>query len=383
MVQKICRCCGAEIKDNPILSYSDMPGMAQNFPDETELERDHGVDLDLYQCPYCGMIQIVDEPVPYYKDVIRASAVSDEMKVYRRTYFKDFVDKYHLQGKKVIEIGSGKGEFLSLMNEAGVEGYGVEHCQENVEACTEKGLNVQQGYMDCVGTLLENAPFEGFFIMNFLEHAPNPNDFLKAIYENLAEGAIGLVEVPNTDFILENLMFSEFITDHLLYFTENTLRILLEKNGFEVLECNVVWHNYCLAAIVRKKKILKLGQFYERQDKITKEIQSFVNRYDRVAVWGAGHQALAVIALTGIKDQIRFVVDSASFKQNKYTPGTHLKIVAPEQIRLEKIDAVLVMAASYSDEVAQIITDQYPNVKIAILREEQLEYIQNLLSFCS
>lgn len=373
MVQKICRCCGAEIKDNPILSYSDMPGMAQNFPDETELERDHGVDLDLYQCPYCGMIQIVDEPVPYYKDVIRASAVSDEMKVYRRTYFKDFVDKYHLQGKKVIEIGSGKGEFLSLMNEAGVEGYGVEHCQENVEACTEKGLNVQQGYMDCVGTLLENAPFEGFFIMNFLEHAPNPNDFLKAIYENLAEGAIGLVEVPNTDFILENLMFSEFITDHLLYFTENTLRILLEKNGFEVLECNVVWHNYCLAAIVRKKKILKLGQFYERQDKITKEIQSFVNRYDRVAVWGAGHQALAVIALTGIKDQIRFVVDSASFKQNRYTPGTHLKIVAPEQIKKEKIEAVLVMAASYSDEVAQIIADQYPDVKIAILREEQVE----------
>ncbi len=373
MVQKICRCCGAEIKDNPILSYSDMPGMAQNFPDETELERDHGVDLDLYQCPYCGMIQIVDEPVPYYKDVIRASAVSDEMKVYRRTYFKDFVDKYHLQGKKVIEIGSGKGEFLSLMNEAGVEGYGVEHCQENVEACTEKGLNVQQGYMDCVGTLLENVPFEGFFIMNFLEHAPNPNDFLKAIYENLAEGAIGLVEVPNTDFILENLMFSEFITDHLLYFTENTLRILLEKNGFEVLECNVVWHNYCLAAIVRKKKILKLGQFYERQDKITKEIQSFVNRYDRVAVWGAGHQALAVIALTGIKDQIRFVVDSASFKQNRYTPGTHLKIVAPEQIKKEKIDAVLVMAASYSDEVAQIIADQYPDVKIAILREEQVE----------
>ena len=82
---------------------------------------------------------------------------------------------------------------------------------------------------------------------------------------------------------------------------------------------------------------------------------------------------MAVIALTGIKDQIRFAVDSASFKQNRYTPGTHLKIVAPEQIKQEKIDAVLVMAASYSDEVAQIIADQYPDVKIAILREEQVE----------
>ena len=124
---------------------------------------------------------------------------------------------------------------------------------------------------------------------------------------------------------------------------------------------------------MRKRKILKLDQFYERQDKITKEIQSFVNRYDRVAIWGAGHQALAVIALTGIKQQVKFVVDSASFKQNRYTPGTHLKIVAPEQIKQEKIDAVLVMAASYSDEVAQIIADQYPDVKIAILREEQVE----------
>lgn len=372
-MSKICRCCRAEIKSKPILKYSDMPGMAQNFPNEANLATDHGVDLELYQCPYCGMLQIVDEPVPYYKDVIRASAVSDEMKVYRRKYFRDFVEKYRLQGKKIVEIGSGKGEFLSLMNETGVEGYGVEHCQEYVDVCVENGLRVQQGYMESTCDKLKHAPFDGFFIMNFLEHAPNPNDFLQTIHANISDGAVGLIEVPNTDFIIDNLMFSEFITDHLLYFTENTLRMLLEKNGFEVLECNVVWHDYCLAAIVKKRSTLNLERFYERQDTISKQINAFVDAYDKVAVWGAGHQALAVIALSGIRDKVQFVVDSASFKQNKYTPGTHLRIVAPERIGQDKIEAILVMAASYSDEVAQIIERDYPEVKVAILRENRIE----------
>lgn len=373
MAQKICRCCGAAITEKQlILHYSDMPQMAQNFPDDTTVSEDQGTDLDLYQCPYCGLIQITDRPVPYYKDVIRASAVSEEMKAYRRTYFKDFVDKYRLNGKKLVEIGTGKGEFLSLMNETGIDGYGVEHCAEYVQACTEDGLNVQQGYMED-SHILESAPFDGFFIMNFLEHAPDPNDFLQSIYGNLNEGAVGLVEVPNTDFIIGNLMFSEFIADHLLYFTEDTLRLLLAKNGFEVLECKAVWHDYCLAAVVRKRSLANLHGFSVRQDKITKEIHAFINGYQRVAVWGAGHQALAVIALSGIKDKIAFVVDSADFKQNKYTPGTHLKIVAPEKLAQENIEAVLVMAASYSDEVANIIEDTYPDIKVAILREDRLE----------
>lgn len=373
MGQIICRCCKAAItEEQRILHYCDMPGMAQNFPDDTNLAQDSGTDLNLYQCPFCGMMQISGEPVPYYKDVIRASAVSDEMKSFRRKYFQDFVEKYGLIGKKLIEIGSGKGEFLSLMNETSVEGYGVEHCEEFVKICADMGLHVRQGYMES-SVLLEDAPFDGFFIMNFLEHAPDPNDFLKTIHGNLKEGAIGLIEVPNTDLIIDNLMFSEFIADHLLYFTKETLRLLLEKNGFEVLECNAVWHDYCLAAVVRKRNIINLDRFTEQQDKITKEIHAFINEYERVAIWGAGHQALAVIALTGIKDKVRFVVDSADFKQNKYTPGTHLRIVAPEMIEQEDVDAVLVMAASYSDEVAAIIEEKYPGVKIAILRENQLE----------
>lgn len=379
-MQKICRCCGGKIIGEPILAYRDMPGMAQNFPDADNLSKDTGTDMELYQCGCCGLVQILGEPVSYYRDVIRASAVSDEMKTYRLRYFQEFADKYKLAGKKIVEIGTGKGEFLDLMAQTGVKPYGIEHEPEAVKICREKGLCVTEEFVEHSRQRLANAPFDGFFIMNFLEHIPEPNDFLQGIWNNLSEGAVGLVEVPNMDFILNNVIFSEFIADHLMYFTKKTLTLLLEKNGFDVLECNVVWHDYCLAAIVRKRQSLSLDKFYEKQAAITQELNQFIDinhtKGKKVAVWGAGHQALAVIALSGIKDKIEFVADSASFKQNRYTPGTHILILEPEEIHKKEIGAVIVMAASYSDEVVSILQKEYPNVDIAVLREQCLEVLE-------
>lgn len=380
---RICRCCQNKIYGKPVLEYHDMPSMAQNFPDQSGLMMDQGMDLELYQCEHCGLLQISGKPVPYYKDVIRAAAVSEEMKAYRLKYFKDFVDKYGLAGKKIVEIGSGKGEYLKLMQAAGVKAYGIEHEGKAAAVCAEQGLNVTQEFVDEACRCLADSPFDGFFIMNFLEHIPDPNVFLQGICYNMKEGAVGLIEVPNMDMILKNALFSEIIADHLMYFTEKTLRVLIEKNGFEVLECKAVWHDYCLAAIVKKRVPVQLHDFYRRQDSVTRELHNFINMCHahgkKVAVWGAGHQALAVIALSGIKRKIEFIADSAVFKQNKYTPGTHVPVVEPAEIHKQDIGAVIVMAASYSDEVLAVIRKDYPDVKAAVLRENGLEYISNSL----
>lgn len=378
-MERRCRCCREKITGKPVLKYHDMPGMAQNFPDAAHLPEDTGTDMELYQCEHCGLIQILGKPVPYYRDVIRASAVSDEMKAYRLNYFKEFVIRYGLAGKKIVEIGSGKGEFLNLMAQTGAEVYGIEHEKTAVDACIAHGLHVTRGFVESAQQELQNAPFDAFFIMNFLEHIPVPNVFLQGISNNLSDDAIGLIEVPNMDFILDNVIYSEFIADHLMYFTEKTLRLLLEKNGFDVLECNAVWHDYCLAAVVKKRSPLQLNEFYRRQEQIAEDINKFIDANEKdgkkTAVWGAGHQALAVIALSGIKDRIEFVIDSADFKQHKYTPGTHVYITEPEEIRRQKIGAIIVMAASYSNEVASIIKKVYPGVRVAVLREKNLEII--------
>ena len=79
--------------------------------------------------------------------------------------------------------------------------------------------------------------------------------------ELLNEGGIGIVEVPNFDMMLKNNLFTEFINDHLFYFTKDTLASTLERNGFEVLKCENVWHDYIISATVKKRKTLDLSFF--------------------------------------------------------------------------------------------------------------------------
>jgi len=170
-------------------------------------------------------------------------------------------------------------------------------------------------------------------------------------------------------------LFSEFISDHLFYFTKDTFISTLTQNGLDVIECNETWHDYSISAVVRKRKKTDLAIFSDYQQRLTNEIHAYIRQFtdNSVAIWGAGHQALAVMALTDLKGKIKYVVDSASFKQNKYTPATHIPIVSPEVIYQDPLEAIIVMAASYSDEVTKIIYEKYnDDISVAVLRDNGL-----------
>jgi SAM-dependent methyltransferase len=373
-----CRVCGELFFPSPLLSYHQMPSSAQGFPSDENLHLDKGEDLDVNQCASCGLVQLSNAPVSYYKDVIRAAAFSEEMREFRLKQLTSWVNQYHLKDQKILEVGCGRGEYLSLLKLTGVDAYGIEHSKQAVLDCQHQGLQAFQGYFG--ETQNENIPsdFNGFMCLNFMEHWPDPNASLKAISEHLLDGAIGLVEVPNFDMILEKGLFSEFISDHLFYFTEDTFKFTLQKNGFEVLESKPVWHDYILSLVVRKRDKTDLSFFKQFRENISSQLNQFVDLFPlkQVAVWGAGHQALAVIALADLSKKIAYVIDSAPFKQGKYTPASHLPIVAPKQLNTQPVEAVIVMAASYSDEVARIIRSTYhEGIKVAILRDDGLEEI--------
>jgi SAM-dependent methyltransferase len=373
-----CRVCGRDFLAEPLLRYENMPGAAQSFPGAGSLDSDRGVDLEVCQCSGCGLVQLSGDPVPYYQDVIRAAAVSEEMREFRSRQFAGFVRDFSLQAKKVIEIGCGRGEFLSIMRQSGVDAYGLEHSGQAVAHCNGMGLKVFRGFIPGDTSSLCGAPFDAFFILNFLEHLPDPAATLSGISEILTDDGIGLVEVPNFDMILRKNLFSEFIGDHLFYFTRDTLDRTLGLSGFDVLESSEVWHEYIISMVVKKRPRGDLSRFRQRQARLETEIDCYIRRFGdgRVAVWGAGHQALAVISLLKLCGRIRYVVDSAVFKQGKYTPATHVPIVSPAALDSDPVDAIIVMAASYSDEVASIIRKEFDKcLNVCILRDCGLEIV--------
>lgn len=374
-----CRVCQHPLSQTPLLQYKNMPKSAQFLPDAAELNSEKGIDLNVHQCTGCGLIQLDCEPVFYFRDVIRAAAVSAEMHAFRLEQFRSWIEDYDLAGKSVIEIGAGAGEFLSILERCDVVPFGLEHNPASVDKACEAGLRVEQGFVG-EGLTLSHGPFDAFIMLNFLEHLPDPNTSLTAIAQNLKPGALGLVEVPNFDMIIRQKLFSEFISDHLFYFTRETLIRTLERNNFDVLDCREVWHDYSLSAVVRKRSNIDLSTFAQQQASLKRAIHNYLEQFDdqQVAIWGAGHQSLAVMALTELAGKIRYVVDSAPFKQGRFTPATHIPIVAPEQLKLEPVAAIMVMAASYTDEVVGILSTHYPGINIAKLTQDGLVAVRNL-----
>lgn len=373
----ICRVCKNIFFKNPVLEYKNMPAMAQFLPKKSNLGDDKGVFLNLYQCSGCGLIQLDSRPVPYFRQVIRSAGVSEEMKEFRQKQFKEFIEKYLLENKKIIEIGCGGGEYLEIMGKNKVDTYGLEYSKELVDKCVNNGLNVFRGYASENNKIKESL-YDGFFILNFLEHLPDINSVLRGIWKNLSDNAVGLVEVPNFDMIIENCLFSELTRDHLFYFTNESLKTVLELNGFEVIEINIVWHKYIISAVVRKRVKLSLAHFYECQKKLKKEVNGYISSFkkNKVAIWGAGHQSLALMSMLDLGGKVKYVVDSAVFKQGKYTPATHIPIVSPERLDSDPVEAVIVMAASYSDEVVKTIKNRFDKViNITVLRNLKLEKI--------
>jgi 2-polyprenyl-3-methyl-5-hydroxy-6-metoxy-1,4-benzoquinol methylase len=354
-----------------------MPKAAQYFPKKDEFAKDKGIILNVCQCSACGLVQLNVGPVEYFKEVITAASLSDKARLSRLNQMKEFAAEFGLSGKKVLEVGSGKGDMLDILEEAGLNAIGIEASSKSVEIGQSAGRNMVNGYIGDISKI-NGYPFDAFVSLNYIEHQPEPGSIIKSIYNNTTTDAVGFVTVPNLDYLLETRCFYEFVADHLSYFTKKTLTHAFESNGFDVLECNTINENNDIAAIVKKKEFLNVSGHFSEVETLIKNLQQIVADYTardkKVAVWGAGHRTLALLSL-GQLSNIEYVVDSAKFKQGRFTPVLHLNIVSPECLKERKVDLVMVMVPGlYPDEVLKILTQMNVGADVAVLRGNQIEF---------
>ena len=372
-----CHLCGSKLFSDPVLELKGVPKAAQYYPKKSEFAEDKGITLTIKQCSGCGLIQHSMKPVDYFKEVITVASLSEKSRLSRLSQMKDLADKFGLKGKKVLDIGSGKGEMLDVLKEAGMTATGIEGSPESVKTGKSLGRKMIQGYIGDMDAI-EGGPFDAFIFLNYLEHLPEPGQIIRNIYKNTSSDAVGFITVPNLDYLLKTKCFYEFVPDHISYFTQKTLRYAFESNGFEVLDCQIINEENDIAATVRKRKGIDLFGEYQYVDSLVQDLRNIIadckSKNKKIAVWGAGHRTLALLALAKASD-IEYVVDSAKFKQGKFTPVLHLKIVPPEHLKKEKVDLVIVMVPGlYPDEVLKTLTEMDVNVDVAVLRDNKIEF---------
>lgn len=380
MTASNCHLCRGKLFPSPILELHGMPKAAQFFPKEDEFAEDKGITLSVNQCSSCGLVQLNIEPVEYYKEVITATSFSHKTRSFRLSQMKEFVARFGLHGATVLEVGSGKGELLDILEEAGAAAIGMEASSASVAIGRSAGRNMINAY---IGDTPEIAggPFKAFVSLNYLEHLPKPGSVIGKIYESTTVDAVGFVTVPNLEYLLETKCFYEFVADHLSYFTKGTLAYAFERNGFEVLECRTINEGNDIAAIVKKKQALDISGQFSEVEELIRNLRGIVADYTtqnkKVAIWGAGHRTLALLAIGELND-IEYVVDSAQFKQGRFTPVLHLDIVSPRYLEESHVDLVIVMVPGlYPGEVLRTLEEMDVDMDVAVLRGNKVEFIKD------
>ncbi len=410
-----CILCGKELDKTELMELEGMPASAQDIPDEHEVKGDRGITLHLHQCRGCGLVQFDCQPVGYYRDVIRSGGYSTTMVELRTRQYRHLIDTYHLEGKKFLEVGCGRGEFLNVLTKFPVKAYGVEHRRSLVEAAVGDGLCVVRGFTENGDTVLgEHGPYDVFLSFNFLEHQPNPGVMLDCIRNNLAGDGMGLITVPSLEYILRYNGYYELLRDHIAYYTFDTLETLLERHGFQVLEKEMV-NRDTLSVIVKKRepeacrgKRTAAGSHREAErdvmcglaeetsavngtvtpvdisglttslKDIRRQMENLCRRLKEdgrsLAVWGASHQGFTLAATTDLKDHARYIIDSAPFKQGRFAPASHLPIVAPDHWIEDPVDVILIIAPGYTEEIAGSIRERFGDqVRIMAMRSDKVE----------
>jgi len=361
--EHLCRLCSSSSLDS-VLALEGMPSRAQYFPKSTSEAKSLVVSINLKQCKDCGLVQILGEPVDYYREVIRSNKVSGAIRSFRLEQLHNFIEKYNLKSRLILEVGCGNGDILEILRELKCNFHGMEYKAEFVENLEKEGYKVFFGYPSEIQDLnLENL-YSAFLSLNVLEHAPNIKDFLLGIRKMLNPDAVGLIEVPNFDMIVAKNMISEFMLDHLTYFDRATLQLALESSGFEIIEIKEVWHNYMLSAVVKLRPPLNISHSVRQWNLLKNEIHELFSTYtkDEICVWGAGHQSLATISILELHNHIQFIVDSSKSKQGFFAPSSGIPIVAPEELKKSSsVKCVVVMGGSYTQEIVESLSANFSN----------------------
>ena len=168
----------------------------------------------------------------YFAFESRMRGSTDQVRARQRRYVDDFSDR-----APVLDVGCGRGEFLALLREAGVEARGIDADSDMVAFARGEGLVVEQAdaltYLDGV----PDASLGGIFAAQVVEHLPPPilRRLLQLAAAKLRPGGLLVAETINP---LSPLALRNFFADltHAQPLVPETLELLARHAGFRRTE---------------------------------------------------------------------------------------------------------------------------------------------------
>lgn len=333
-------------------------------------------DISLGFCAGCGFVaNTVFDPAlhEYSGQYEETQGFSPTFQAFHKRLAADLIERYDLHGKKIIEIGCGKGEFLALLCEMGGNsgvGFDPAFVPERRPAASNVPIEfVQDFYSE------KYTDVQGDFVCckMTLEHIPDTARFVQTVRRPIGDRTDTVVffQVPDLTRVLRDIAFWDIYYEHCSYFGACSLVRVFEDAGFEILD---IWTGYddqylMISARPASGEPRPFDLTGRGPLAVARDIEHFLryqstrvsdwkrNLHDmksagqRVVVWGSGSKGVAFLTTLDLNGTIEYVVDINPFRQGKYMAGTGQEIVSPAFLRDYKPHVAVAMNPIYQSEI--------------------------------
>lgn len=339
-------------------------------------------DIILGFCEKCGFIS----NVAFNPLSVNYSSVYEDQQCFSSTFnafaqklARRLVEKHNLRNKKILEIGCGKGDFLTLLCELG-HNYGVgidpAYTKGRINSKASDRLTFIRDYYS-----ERYTDYQGDLVCcrHTLEHIHNTKEFVNSVRRATGNrlSTIVFFELPDVTRVLRELAFWDIYYEHCSYFDLGSLARLFRSCKFEVIDLSRGFDDQYFfieakPASQTSKKVFTIEESVEETAKHVKyfsahcseKLDHWKNRLQqihadgrRAVVWGSISKCVSFMTTLGVKDEIGYVVNINPYLHGKFLPGAGKKIMPAEFLKKYKPDVTIVMNPIYYDEIRQMLDD--------------------------
>ena len=273
------------------------------------------------------------------------------------------------QSSSVVEVGCGKGYFFGLLSDLNfIDLRGFDKTYDGDDS------RIAKRYITSSDTPLEA---DVLILRHVLEHVRQPYNFLKDLAKINGKSCSFVIEVPSTDWIVDNASFWDFTYEHVNYFTAASFCKM-----FDVCEVNKVFNDQYLLAFCNSDALKPRTNYQSEKSAVLKEMISNLEKnslFDfalkqagRYWIWGGATKGVLITYhllrfASGSARPPEGIVDLNPAKQDKFSAGMGIKIFSPESLLslLRDGDKIFVANPAYEVEIRKFLEENYLK-KVAI-----------------
>jgi hypothetical protein len=333
-------------------------------------------DLDMAACGHCGFVfnAAFDlSLLAYGEDYDNTQTCSQYFAAYVGDLARHLVDEKGVRRCRIVEVGSGKGQFLRMLvdnPDHGNVGLGFDPSHEGPLEDLGGRLKFHRSYYGPQWTELKA---DVVVSRHVIEHVPRPVSLLQSIRAALESSPHARVffETPCVEWILRRRVVWDFFYEHCSLFSPSSIRSAFEISGFRVNAVRHVFNGQYLwteATVCTEPIDVRhdAGSIPRLAREFTQAESSLTDGWRRrlaaasaagaVAIWGAGAKGATFANLVDPNQEfIQCVIDLNPRKQGCFIGGTGHPIVDYREIASRGIRTVLMMNPNYLDESRELL----------------------------